>query len=275
MLYDDLVQPGEYICHHGIKGQRWGIRRYQNEDGSLTELGRKRLGMDESKVSDRLSRDSDIIIKKGTKINRWVSDSLYEDDYIDELNKFRKTHNGKNPSNSEYEEINKKIEPKSLNRIDKKEKEYAYKHYSVDSIEMNNLRYKGENFYASWFLNNGWEPYGKFLDTFTVKEDIRVASGKKVADTALKYMGNVDKSIFKNKEGSKTSINFNRMFKDFSMGSDVWNKTINDLKNQGYDAIDDIHDLDTNLPIIGINLDSSIMRQRRITGMEWINKYAN
>ena len=31
----------EYIAHHGIKGQRWGIRRYQNPDGSLTEAGKK------------------------------------------------------------------------------------------------------------------------------------------------------------------------------------------------------------------------------------------
>ena len=32
-----------YLAHHGIKGQRWGIRRYQNPDGSLTEAGRKRF----------------------------------------------------------------------------------------------------------------------------------------------------------------------------------------------------------------------------------------
>lgn len=31
-----------YICHHGIKGQKWGIRRYQNENGSLTSAGKKR-----------------------------------------------------------------------------------------------------------------------------------------------------------------------------------------------------------------------------------------
>ena len=30
------------IYHFGIKGQRWGIRRYQNEDGTLTEEGKKR-----------------------------------------------------------------------------------------------------------------------------------------------------------------------------------------------------------------------------------------
>lgn len=33
-----------WLAHHGIKGQKWGIRRFQNEDGSLTEAGRKRYG---------------------------------------------------------------------------------------------------------------------------------------------------------------------------------------------------------------------------------------
>lgn len=32
------------LYHHGIKGQRWGIRRFQNEDGSLTPAGVKRYG---------------------------------------------------------------------------------------------------------------------------------------------------------------------------------------------------------------------------------------
>lgn len=31
-----------YLYHHGIKGQHWGVRRFQNEDGSLTDAGRKR-----------------------------------------------------------------------------------------------------------------------------------------------------------------------------------------------------------------------------------------
>ncbi len=32
-----------YLVHHGIKGQKWGVRRYQNPDGSLTPEGKKRI----------------------------------------------------------------------------------------------------------------------------------------------------------------------------------------------------------------------------------------
>ena len=35
------TRQGE-IYHHGIKGQKWGIRRFQNKDGSLTPEGEKR-----------------------------------------------------------------------------------------------------------------------------------------------------------------------------------------------------------------------------------------
>lgn len=33
----------EVIYHHGVKGMRWGIRRYQRKDGSLTKAGQRRL----------------------------------------------------------------------------------------------------------------------------------------------------------------------------------------------------------------------------------------
>ena len=39
-----ILGDSSYLEHHGIRGQRWGVRRFQNKDGSLTNAGRKRLG---------------------------------------------------------------------------------------------------------------------------------------------------------------------------------------------------------------------------------------
>ena len=32
------------LYHYGVKGMKWGIRRYQNKDGTLTSKGKKRYG---------------------------------------------------------------------------------------------------------------------------------------------------------------------------------------------------------------------------------------
>lgn len=41
---------GAYLVHHGIKGQKWGVRRFQEDDGSLTSAGKERYneGSDKS-----------------------------------------------------------------------------------------------------------------------------------------------------------------------------------------------------------------------------------
>ena len=36
----------EYLTHHGIKGQKWGVRRFQNPDGTLTEAGKKHQALE-------------------------------------------------------------------------------------------------------------------------------------------------------------------------------------------------------------------------------------
>ena len=55
-----------YLAHHGILGQKWGVRRYQNYDGSLTALGRKHRGLGEKGAKSAVS-DVKKLIKNAQK----------------------------------------------------------------------------------------------------------------------------------------------------------------------------------------------------------------
>lgn len=53
-----------YLVHHGILGQKWGIRRFQNKDGSYTTEGKRRRREDSYSDDYKKIRD---LKKKGTK----------------------------------------------------------------------------------------------------------------------------------------------------------------------------------------------------------------
>lgn len=53
------------LYHHGIKGQKWGIRKYQNEDGTLTAEGKVRYGYDET--TGKLSKEGRKVEKSDRK----------------------------------------------------------------------------------------------------------------------------------------------------------------------------------------------------------------
>lgn len=42
MEYKYILSPGGELYHYGVKGMKWGVRRYQNEDGTLTPKGKER-----------------------------------------------------------------------------------------------------------------------------------------------------------------------------------------------------------------------------------------
>ncbi|HAU85218.1 MAG TPA: hypothetical protein DCW90_06865 [Lachnospiraceae bacterium] len=48
LVHSDIIED-DYLAHHGVLGQKWGVRRFQNADGSLTPKGKKHLASLESK----------------------------------------------------------------------------------------------------------------------------------------------------------------------------------------------------------------------------------
>lgn len=60
----------DYLEHHGIKGQKWGVRRFQNPDGTLTEAGKKRVARLDAKIDKLYDRRMRKVTKQQEKANR-------------------------------------------------------------------------------------------------------------------------------------------------------------------------------------------------------------
>lgn len=62
------------LYHHGIKGMKWGVRRYQNKDGTLTDVGKRRYDRD---VRENLSKKKDNRIDTSNPDpKRWVKEDM-------------------------------------------------------------------------------------------------------------------------------------------------------------------------------------------------------
>ena len=76
----DGVSMNTWLAHHGIKGQKCGVRRFQNEDGSLTEAGKARQNMiDSHNYYKQLQKQENKNYNKVLKERRRFDNSIREE----------------------------------------------------------------------------------------------------------------------------------------------------------------------------------------------------
>lgn len=254
----------DYLIHYGIKGQKWGVRRYQNPDGSLTPAGRKRVYASSKRVlSTSVAKkrlDAYALIRKRDIDKSGIKST--DDPNTDVISKNTKLYRVANSN----EPINNKRKYASITDQDRSIYQEVGETLSLDKSA----------------------PISSYA--YSAKKDLRVATGKKVANDLIDKYG--DKHIkelyddiqqigvsdlksytknFRVKNKDKFADDYLKdthdqvkKFMNNTMNTHM-DEIVDTYKKQGYDAIVDVYDVVNELahyPVVLLEPDHSIRLER-------------
>lgn len=173
-----------YIEHHGVKGQKWGIRRYQNPDGSLTEKGKNKVLKMYQKIEktyDRMITKSDKYAANAKKKGKTGKEKTWN--YASEMNRKAKAERLSKLGNMTYQEFKKS-----------KSKDRFLGLYSQRFMDRNSSAIDMTSKITRWnerynqFGNRiqSWTTFNKVLDTMSGEEGYRYLNTKRTYKKGVK-----------------------------------------------------------------------------------------
>lgn len=238
----------EYVLyHHGVKGQKWGVRRYRNKDGSLTTAGKKRQNQ---------LRNDDIVITKGTQLNNLGSTRKLKlrndrDDNYQKLFVYKE-------SNKHDKDVYEGAFTKYIRRRDKTNNIFKHKFENIDDLVSPSSKRRAELFVETYRQNP--DLFMKQLNRTDEFARSRQAAGVKFSPGREVFIG---KKIFDMKTSDIDLKKYG--YGLFNMGNEwkdpqsvrVNNAYYKTLKKAGYNAIIDDNNRgiynDANEPLIVLN----------------------
>ncbi len=263
----------DILIHHGVKGMKWGVRRYQNKDGSLTEQGRKHY------LKRRYENPDNTLTDRGRRAYTKAFNSMASRGFV----KTREDTDRPFPP-SEDERMARRADETGV--IPKGAK--AYRTAFEDKLDSNrkyvSFTVEGKHDYRSMFLEGGLG--GDFLDskfldklhkkgydtiTYETLKELKVATTSQVDEylasqqsnpqryaTILKdtralesmkskYMLDRPSSVTEELASEYTAKGHDFIYRMekrslFSTKYDEENPTFKHFRDLGYDAISDVED---------------------------------
>lgn len=200
-----VFDTDDELCHWGIKGQRWGFRRFQNEDGSLTPEGRERYGEGgaksksdvqkyKAKVSFKTQQykadlKSKAQIEKDKRAAKEERNRLKEQAKTEKVAKKEaaKTEKQGRPIGMKFTRTRKMSDEDLQKAVDRLKLQADYNKQYVLATQPNGALAKADRFFEG--------PTGKMIRDIAVSTipSVATTATKSVLDSKLKYANKLDR----------------------------------------------------------------------------------